>query len=170
MAHGDTNGLGEELRRVEAELESARFLERLTRERHEKEGSAETESVLEARRTRTGRLEQERGGLAAELGRRAVAEAGWSPDDAGGSGSDGGPVPSPGCGMAGSLRVGPHPLLPERGWIIHDRSEGTVAWVREVPSPAGAAEILAEHGVAWGAELVAHALEPVPEGAERSAP
>ena len=170
MAHEGTSRLREELRRVEAELESARFLERLARERHEKEGSSETEAVRGTRRTRTGHLEEERGGLVDELGRRDVAEGGWRPDAAGGSPPDGEPARSPACGMAGRLRIGPHPLLPERGWIIHDRSEGTVAWVRKVPSPAEASEILAEHGVAWGAELVAHSLEPVPEGAERSAP
>ena len=167
MAHASTGRLRDELGRVEEELGSARLQEYRTGERHDREGTAETEAVLGSRRTRTERLEEERGGLVAELGRRAVAGAGWSPDDAGGSGPDGGPAPPPACGMAGTLRIGPHPLLPERGWLIHDRSAGTVAWVREVPSPAGASEILAEHGVEWEAELLSHSLEPVPEEAER---
>ena len=167
MAHASTGRLRDELGRVEEELGSARLQEYRTGERHDREGTAETEAVLGSRRTRTERLEEERGGLVAELGRRAVAGAGWSPDDAGGSGHAGGPAPPPACGMAGTLRIGPHPLLPERGWLIHDRSAGTVAWVREVPSPAGASEILAEHGVEWEAELLSHSLEPVPEEAER---
>ncbi len=161
-----TRRVREELGRVEKELAAARLLERQTEERHERGGSAETEAVLEARRTRAGNLQGERGGLVDELGRRAVAEGGWRPDEAGGSLPDGGPARSPACGTAGRLRVGPHPLLPERGWIVHDRSAGTVAWVRKVPSPAGAAQILHEHGVAWDGELISHSLEPVPEEAE----
>ena len=102
----------------------------------------------------------------AELRRRAVAEAGWEHDDAGGAGPDGAPVRSAGCGRAGKLRIGPHLLLPERGYLLHDRSEGTVAWVRGVPSPSRASEILAEHGVEWEGELLSHTLSPVPEGAE----
>ena len=162
-----TGHVREELSRVEKELAAARLLERQTEERHAREGAAETEAVLEARRTRASNLEGERGGLVDELGRRDVAEGGWRPDDAGGSLPDGGPARSPACGMAGRLRIGPHPLLPERGWIIHDRSAGTVAWVREVPSPAGAAQILHEHGVAWDGELISHSLSPVPEGEEK---
>ena len=73
---------------------------------------------------------------------------------------------SAGCGRAGKLRIGPHLLLPERGYLLHDRSEGTVAWVRGVPSPSRASEILAEHGVEWEGELLSHTLSPVPEGAE----
>ena len=49
-------------------------------------------------------------------------------------------------------------LLPERGYIIHDRVAATVAWVREVPSPALAAELLTEHGVEWEGELLPLAL------------
>ena len=161
-----TGHVREELGWVEEELASARLLERQTEERHAREGAAETEAVLEARRTRSGNLEGERGGLVDELGRRDVAEGGWRPDDAGGSLPDGGPARSPACGTAGRLRIGPHPLLPERGWMIHDRSEGTVAWVREVPSPAGAAQILHEHGAEWHGELLSHSLAPVPEEAE----
>ena len=163
-----TRQVREELGRVEKELASARLLERQTEERHAREGAAETEAVLEARRTRASDLEGERGALVDELGRRAVAEGGWRPDEAGGSLPDGHPARSPACGMAGRLRVGPHPLLPERGWVIHDRSAGTVAWVRKVPSPAGAAQILHEHGVAWDGELLSHSLAPVPEEAEEN--
>jgi len=47
-----------------------------------------------------------------------------------------------------------------------DRAEATVAWVREVPSPARAAELLAEYGVRWEGELLSHSLSPVPEEAE----
>ena len=81
-------------------------------------------------------------------------------------GPDSTPVGSAGCGRAGKLRIGPHPLLPERGYLLHDRSEGTVAWVRGVPSPSRASEILAEHGVEWEGELLSHTLSPVPEEAE----
>lgn len=162
-----TGHVREELGRVEKELAAARLLERQTEERHAREGAAETEAVLEARRTRASDLEGERGGLGDELGRRAVAEGGWRPDDAGGTPADGGPARSPACGTAGRLRVGPHPLLPERGWIIHDRSAGTVAWVRKVPSPAGAAQILAEHGEEWDGKLIPRSLGPVPEGEEK---
>ena len=168
MDRRSTGHAREELGRVEKELAAARLLEHQAEERHEREGVAETEALLEARRTRTGRLEEERGGLVDELGRRAVAEGGWRPDDAVGSLPDGHPARSPACGMAGRLRIGPHPLLPERGWIVHDRSAGTVAWVRKVPSPAGAAQILHEHGVAWDGEIISHSLAPVPEEAEEN--
>ncbi len=167
MTHRNPRRLEEELARLEEELEAARGLERATEERHAEEDAPETEAVLEARRTRTELLAGEREGLVGELRRRAVEEGGWTPDDAGGSGVDGEPTRSAGCGRAGSLRIGPHPLLPERGYLIHDRAEGTVAWVRGVPSPARAAELLAEHGVEWEGELVAHTLSPVPEEAER---
>ena len=179
MDRRSTRRLREHLGRVEEELAAARLLERQTEElatarllkkqiegRHGREGAAETEAVLEARRTRASNLEGERERLVAEIARSTVAEGGWYPDDAGGVGGDWEPTRSPACGAAGRLRIGPHPLLPERGWIIHDRSEGTVAWVREVPSPAGAAEILQEHGAKWDGELLAHSLSPVPEEAE----
>lgn len=166
MAHQGTRQLDEELARLEEELEAARRLESAAEERHAKEGMEETEAVLEARRTRAEHLRKERAGFLGELRRRAVAEKGWAPDAAGGSGADGAPARSPGCGRAGKLRIGPHPLLPERGYLIHDRTEATVAWVRGVPSPARAAEILAEHGVEWEGELVSHSLSPVPEEAE----
>jgi hypothetical protein len=41
-----------------------------------------------------------------------------------------------------------------------------VAWVRGVPSPSRASELLAKHGVQWEGELLSHTLSPVPEGAE----
>ena len=167
MTHRSARWIEEELGRVEGELEEARELEDATEARHAREGMEETEAALGARRTRAARLAEERDALVGELGRRAVAENGWSPDDAGGAGPDGEPARSPACGKAGSLRIGPHPLLPERGWIVHDRSEGTVAWVREVPSPDLASEILTEHGVGWEGELLSHSLQPVPEESER---
>jgi hypothetical protein len=163
MVYVSARALEEELRHLEEELAAARNLEHSTAERHAEEGSRETEAVLEARKNHAEHLEAEREGLLAELRRRAVAEAGW---DAGGAGPDGAPVRSAGCGRAGKLRIGPHLLLPERGYLLHDRSEGTVAWVREVPSPSRASEILAEHGVEWEGELLSHTLSPVPEGVE----
>lgn len=166
MAYRSTRRLEGELARLEEELEAARALERTTEERHAREDTPETETVLEARRTRTEHLAKEREGLVRELGRRAVEEKGWTPDNAGGTGADGQPARSPACGRAGRLRIGPHLLLPERGYLIHDRAKTTVAWVREVPSPAHAAWLLAEHGVRWEGELLSHSLSPVPEEAE----
>ncbi len=166
MAHQSTRRLEEELARLEEELEAARCRESAAEERHAQEGMGETEAVLEARRTRAEHLQKERAGFLEELRRRAMAEKGWAPDDAGGPGANGAPARSPACGRAGSLRIGPHPLLPERGYLIHDRTEATVAWVRRVPSPARAAEVLAEHGVEWQGELLSHSLSPVPEEAE----
>ena len=166
MDQRSTRRIREDLDRVEEELAAARLIERQTEERHGREGSEETEAVLGARRSRAGNLEGERGELVAELARRTVAEGGWRPDDAGGVGVDRKPARRGAGGIAGRLRIGPHPLLPERGWIVHDRSEGTVAWVRDVPSPARAAEILQEHGEEWDGELLAHSLALVPEEAE----
>ena len=158
MVYVSARALEEELRHLEEELAAARNLEHSTAERHAEEGLQETEAVLEARKIQAEHLEAEREGL--------VAEAGWEHDDAGGAGPDGAPVRSAGCGRAGRLRIGPHLLLPERGYLLHDRSEGTVAWVRRVPSPSRASELLAEHGVEWEGELLSHTLSPVPEGAE----
>jgi hypothetical protein len=167
MVYVSARALEEELRHLEEELAAARNLEHSTAERHAEEGSQETEAVLEARKLQAEHLEAEREGLVAELRRRAVAEAGWEhDDDAGVAGPDGAPVRSAGCGRAGKLRIGPHLLLPERGYLLYDRAEATVAWVREVPSPARAAELLAEHGVRWEEELLSHSLSPVPEEAE----
>lgn len=42
----------------------------------------------------------------------------------------------------------------------------TVAWVRRVPTPARAEELLREHGVEWEQELISHKLPPVPEKEE----
>ena len=166
MVYVSARALEEELRHLEEELAVARNLEHSTAERHAEEGSQETEAVLQARKIQAEHLEAEREGLVAELRRRAVAEAGWEHDAAGGAGPDGAPGRSAGCGRAGKLRIGLHPLLPERGYLLHDRSEGTVAWVRGVPSPSRASELLAEHGVEWEGELLSHSLSPVPEGAE----
>ena len=149
MAYESTRALEGELARLEEELEAARSIEGAAEDRHAREEAPETEALLKARRTQTERLAKEREGLVGELRRRAVAEGGWTPDDAGGTGTDGEPALSPGCGRAGRLRIGPHPLLPERGYLLHDRSEGTVAWVRGVPSPVRAAELLSEPGVPW---------------------
>jgi len=166
MVYVSARALEEELRHLEEELAAARNLEHSTAERHAEEGSQETEAVLQARKIQAEHLEAEREGLVAELRRRAVAEAGWEHDAAGGAGPDGAPGRSAGCGRAGKLRIGLHPLLPERGYLLHDRSEGTVAGVRGVPSPSRASELLAEHGVEWEGELLFHSLSPVPEGAE----
>jgi hypothetical protein len=161
MAYRSTRQLEEKLARLEKELLAARDLEHATAERHARENTPETEAVLEARRTHAEHLRKEREGLVGELRRGAVEEMGWAPDGGPGSGR----APS-GGGRAGRLRIGAHPLLPERGYIIHDRVAATVAWVREVPSPALAAELLTEHGVEWEGELLSHSLSPVPEEAE----
>jgi hypothetical protein len=160
MAYRSTRQLEEELARLEEELEAARSLERASAERHAREDMPETEAVLEARRTQVEHLGKKRDRLLEELRQRAVEEMGWAPDD---------DVEDPeadrasaGCGRAGRLRIGLHPLLPERGYIIYDRVDATVAWVREVPSPALAAELLAKHGVEWEGELLSHNLSPVP--------
>jgi hypothetical protein len=132
MRERSTRWIEEELARVSEQLGAAQDLERAAQERHGEEDTPEAE-----------RLREQRSRLVGELNQRAVEEKGWSPDRA-----EGGEAP-PGCRRAGRLRIGPHPLLPERGYIIHDRTEATVAWVRGVPSPARAAELLAEHGIEW---------------------
>ena len=89
-----------------------------------------------------------------------MTEKGWEPDrNQGGEGLSG-------TGRAGRLHIGPHPLLPERGYVIYDRARATVAWVRRVPTPTRAEERIREHGVLWEAELLAHGLSPVPEEEE----
>ena len=164
MVYVSARALEEELKHLEEELAAARSLEHSTAERHAEEGSQETEAVLEARKIQAKHLEAEREGLVAELRRRAVAEAGWEYDDAWGAGPDGAPVRSAGCGRAGSPHRSP-PLLPERGYLLHDRSEGTVAWVRGALSFAGVGDLgRARGGVGGG--LLSHTLSPVPEGAE----
>jgi carboxylate-amine ligase len=45
-------------------------------------------------------------------------------------------------------------------------ARATVAWVRRVPTPTRAEELIREHGVLWEAELLAHSLSPVPEEEE----
>jgi hypothetical protein len=165
MAYRSTLQLEEELAYLEEELKAARSLERASAERHTREDTPETEAVLEARRMQVEHLGKKRDGLLGELRRQAVEEMGWAPDDdVEGPEADGA---SAGCGRAGRLRIGPHPLLPERGYIIHDRVDATVAWVREVPSPALAAELLAKHGVEWERELLSHNLSPVPVEEEK---
>jgi hypothetical protein len=159
MAYRSTRHLKEELTRLDEELEAARSLERASAERHAREDTPETEAVLEARRTQAEHLGNKRDWLVGELRRRAVEEMGWAPDGVEDPQADGAPA---GCGRAGRLRIGPHPLLPERGYIIHDRVDATVAWVHEVPSPALAAELLAKHGIEWEGELLSHNLSPVP--------
>ena len=84
MVYVSARALEEELRHLEEELAAARNLEHSTAERHAEEGLQETEAVLEARKIQAEHLEAEREGLVAELRRRAVAEAGWEHDDAGG--------------------------------------------------------------------------------------
>ncbi len=120
---------------------------------------AETEAALEGRREEVLGLRERRTRLLKELDRRAVAEKGWEPD------RNQGDEALPGTGRAGRLRIGPHPLLPERGYVIYDRARATVAWVRRVPTPTRAEELMREHGVPWEAELLAHGLSPVPEEA-----
>jgi len=83
MAYESTRALKEELARLEEELGAARTVEGAAEDRHAREEAPETEAVLKARRTQTGRLAGEREALVGELRRRAVAEEGWSPDDAG---------------------------------------------------------------------------------------
>src|SRR5688572_2203508 len=152
--------------RVGQKLEAVLVFVCGVKERQADEGLPEMEAVRVARRTRTAHLRKERVGFLEELRRRAVKEKGWKPDAAEDTGTDGAPARTPGCGRAGRLRIGPHPLLPERGYVLYDRAEATVAWVREVPSPARAAELLAEHGIRWEGELLSHSLSPVPEEAE----
>jgi hypothetical protein len=133
MAYQSTHRLQEDMDRVEQELEAALVLERAAKDRHAEEGLPETEAVLEARRTRTAHLRKERVGFLEELRRRAVKEKGWKPDAAEDTGTDGAPARSPGCGRAGRLRIGPHPLLPERGYLLR-RSWGALRAQRD---PAG---------------------------------
>jgi hypothetical protein len=155
-----TRQLHEELAWLSAQLEAARDLERAAEERHSDEGMVETETALEGRREEVLRLRERRTRLVKELNRRAVAEKGWEPDR-----NQGGEA-LPGTGRAGRLRMGPHPLLPERGYVIYDRARATVVWVRRVPTPTRAEELLREHGVLWEGELLAHVLSLVPEGEE----
>jgi hypothetical protein len=112
MVYVSARALEEELRHLEEELAAARNLEHSTAERHAEEGSQETEAVLQARKIQAEHLEAEREGLVAELRRRAVAEAGWEHDAAGGAGPDGAPGRSAGCGRAGSSASVSTPCCP----------------------------------------------------------
>lgn len=159
--------LKERLGALGEDARAAEERERAAEARHAREGAPETEAALEGRREEAGRLEVKRRRLAGELRRRAVAMKGWALEEGIAEGSDESPPPVAGVAGGGRLRVGPHPLLPERGYLLHDRASGEVAWVREVPTPDRAAELLAEHGVAWEGELVSHRLSPVPEEEER---
>ena len=121
---------------------------------------AETEAALEGRRKEAERLRQRRTRLVKKLNQRAVEEQGWTPDH-----TEGGEALLD-AGKAGRLRIGPHPLLPERGYVLYDRTRVVVAWVRRVPTPARAEELLRKYGVEWEEELVSHNLSPVPEAEE----
>jgi hypothetical protein len=159
LRHRSTRWLEEELSKTSEQLERFRALERAVAERHAAENTPETDAAYEGRREEADLLRDWRVRLVKELDRRAIEEKGWAPDRIGG-------VEVPGTGRRGRLRIGPHPLLPERGFVIHDRELTTVAWVRKVPTPARAAKLLREHGVPWEEELISHSLSPVPEEEE----
>ena len=158
--HRSTQLLEEELSRLSEQLEVARESESAAEKRHADENLPETERAQEGRREEAIRLRERRVRLVKELDRRAVEEKGWAPDQT----EEGEALP--GAGRAGALRIGPHPLFPERGFVIHDRKQATVAWVREVPTPARAEELLRKHGVTWEEELLSHSLSQVPEKEE----
>ena len=155
-----TSQLREELSWLSAQLEAARYLEHAAQERHSDEDMPETEAALQGRQEEVLGLRERRTRLLKELDRRAVAQKGWEPD------RNQGDEVLPGTGRAGRLRIGSHPLLPERGYVIYDRRRATVAWVRRVPTPARAEELMREHSVPWEGELLAHGLSPVPEEEE----
>ena len=156
MHEESTQRLEEELSRLSEQLEVARDAESAVEQGgHAAEGTPETERAREGRREEADRLRERHARLVKEIERRAVEERGWETDRVGG-------VEEPGTGRAGRLRIGPHPLLPERGYVIHDRGLATVAWVRRVPTPDRAAELLCEHGVPWEEEVMSHGLSPVP--------
>jgi hypothetical protein len=159
MRHKSSQWLEEELSQISKQLEIFRALERAADERHAVENMPETEAAHEGRREEADLLRDWRARLVKELDRRALEEKGWVPDCIGG-------VEVPGTGRAGRLRIGPHPLLPERGFVIYDRELATVTWVRKVPTPARASELLCEHGILWEKELMSHSLSPVPEEEE----
>lgn len=159
--HEKRNGLEAELARVSEELGAASDLARAAEERHADEKRPETEAARDGRREEAERLRGRRAQLVEELvedlDRHIVEKKGWAPGPAGGD------EESPESGRAGRLRIGPHPLLPERGFVIHDRQRATVAWVRTIPTPEQAEKLLREHGVLWEGELLSHNLSPVPE-------
>ncbi len=160
MAYRSTRQLEKELALLSEQLEVFRDLERAAEERHSDEGMAETETALEGRKKEAERIRRRRTRLVKEINQRAMEEQGWTPDH-----TEGGEALA-GVGKAGRLRIGAHPLFPERGYVIHDRTRAVVAWVRRVPTPARAEELLREHGVEWEEELVSHNLSPVPEEEE----
>lgn len=160
MAYRSTRQLEKELALLSEQLEVVRDLESAAKERHSDEGMAETETALEGRKKEAERVRQRRTRLVKKLNQRAVEEQGWTPDH-----TEGGKALA-GAGKAGRLRIGPHPLLPEQGYVLYDRVRAVVAWVRRVPTPARADEVLREHGVEWKEELVSHNLSPVPEAEE----
>lgn len=161
MAYRSTRQLEKELALLSEQLEVVRDLEHAAEERHSEEGMAETETTLEGRKKEAERVRQRRTRLVKELNQRAVEEQGWTADH-----TEGGEV-LVGAGKAGRLRIGPHPLLPERGYVLYDRVRAVVAWVRWVPTPARAEEVLREHGDEWEEELVSHKLLPIPEEEEK---
>lgn len=158
------NGLEVELAQASEELEAAKALAHAAEERHADEKRPETEVARDGRRKEADRIRERRARLAEELVKdlngRILEEKGWAPDPARGD------EESPESGRVGSLRVGPHPLLPERGFVLHDRQRATVAWVRRIPTPERAEKLLREHGVPWEGELLSHNLSPVPEQEE----
>lgn len=164
MHEESTQRLKKELSRLSEQLlEVTHDSESATEKGHAAEGTPETERDREGRRGEADLLRERHARLIKEIERRAVEEQGWETDRVG-------EVEEPGTGRAGRLRIGPHPLLPERGYVIYDRGLATVAWVRRVPSPARAAELLIEHGVPWEEELLSHGLSPVPEEEEEGKP
>ena len=160
IAYRSTRQLEKELALLSEQLEVVCDLERTAKERHSDEDMAETEAALEGRKKEAERVRLWRTRLVKELNQRAVEEQGWTPDH-----TEGGEVLA-GAGKAGRLRIGPHPLLPERGYVLYDRVRAVVAWVRRVPTPARAEELLRKYGVEWEEELVSHNLLPVPEKEE----
>lgn len=162
--HEQMNGLEVELAQVSKELEAANALACAAEERHADEKRQETEAARDGRREEADRIRERRARLAEKLTKdlngRIMEEKGWAPDSAGGDDE------SPESGKSGRLRVEPHPLLPERGFVLHGRKRATVAWVRRIPTPERAEKLLREYGVPWEGELLSHRLSPVPEEEE----
>ncbi len=155
-----TRQLQEESAQLLRQLEAARELERAAEERHSNEDMAETEAALKGRREEVLGLRKRYAWLLEELDWRAVAEKGWAPERS--EGNESPPVE----GRAGRLRIVPQPLSGERGFVIRDHLKAKVAWVRRVPTPARASELLAEHGIQWQSEPITHKLSPLPEEVE----
>jgi hypothetical protein len=155
-----TRWLETELAQVSEELEAVKDLARAAEKRHAEENRPETEAAREGRREEAELVRERRARLVGELNQRAIEGKGWAQDR-----TEGGEA-IPGAGRAGRLRIGPHLLLPERGFVIYDRERATVAWVRKVPTPVRAEELLREHGVPWEGELLSHNLSLAPEEKE----